>query len=80
MTTTPRPPLYAFGDPLSPEEADAVIKKLVPKKKFRKKRTPAVIIAALHQYVPNLFDHEVNRIRGYAFDSGEAGFSHTFNV
>lgn len=69
---------FTFGDELSAAEARQVIATLLPAPKRNERRPPMPkLIAALHNAAPNRFDHEVNRIRGLAFDSGEHGFSHT---
>lgn len=72
----PRKTPYTFGGELTESESAHVIKTLLPNKRKRRRVPTVRLLAGLHAYVPNALEHEVNRKRGIAFDSGEAGFSH----
>lgn len=70
---------YVYGDVVTPEEARKIRSRLLPEFKSPrlKKLGLAQFIKAIHDVIPQRLDHEVNRLRGLAFDSGECGFSHT---
>lgn len=65
---------YIYGGPIAVDEHRAVRERLAPK--ASKQRAAAEVWATLHNAIPNRLAHEVNRLRGFAFDSGECGFSH----
>lgn len=72
-----RPVAFIFGEPLSPSEFATARNRIVPRWRVRCPRMPAAaMLAAMHHFTPHRLEHEVNRKRGLAFDSGEAGFSH----
>lgn len=48
-----------------------------PQYKQQFARSPERVVAALMTHVPALWEHQVNKLRGWAFDIGEAGFSYT---
>lgn len=66
---------YTFGDPISDAEYQSLLQRFIPK--GGKRRKPAQVIYALNVMNPHRLAHEIDRMRGIAFDSGEAGFSHT---
>ena len=71
---------YVYGDVVMPEEARIIRERLASDLKARKRMQRMGMqqfLKALHEYMPQRLEHEVNRLRGYAFDSGEHGFSHT---
>lgn len=67
-------PRFTTGEQVAKSEMCKVVARLLPEKK-----KPKILktFGALTEFVPARVEHEVNRIRGYAFDSGEAGFSHS---
>ena len=68
---------YVYGDTITKSEFMKVRRRLAPKAGKRLRRaTQDKVVAAMHHLAPNRLEHEVNRLRGIAFDSGEAGFSH----
>lgn len=71
-----RPTPYIYGAALSEDECLAVRTRLATK--ASKQQPAAVVWKVLHDAIPNRLAHEVNRLRGIAFDSGECGFSHSF--
>lgn len=68
---------YRHGDSLTQLEMMHVLGRFLPKgKRVRGPVQAMQLFTALYNALPNLIEHEVNRHRGLAFDSGEAGFSH----
>lgn len=67
---------YIYGGPLSDAESLIVRTRLAPK--ASKLRPAKQVWDTLHLAIPNRLAHEVNRLRGIGFDSGEHGFGHTF--
>lgn len=70
---TDRPAPWTYGDPISPQEYMAIRAKCITRRR-RHMPNPAQFLAAFHAAAPMLLEHEVNRLRGYAFDGGEPGF------
>jgi hypothetical protein len=70
---------YVFGDVVTPAEVKQIRARLLPEYKSArlKKLGATAFVQAIHEVIPQRLEHEVNRLRGLAFDSGEAGFSHT---
>jgi hypothetical protein len=69
----PKPKPFKYGDPLTEQEAVALRKRLIAGR-----RVPLTkFLAALHSYLPQRLEFEVDRLRGLAFDIGEGGFSYT---
>lgn len=71
---------WTYGDPVNPDEYKALCERLALAANVRRRRAipnPARVLAALHALVPMRLEHEMNRLRGLAFDAGEAGFSFT---
>jgi hypothetical protein len=70
---------YALGDAISKEDCDAVFVRMVPDAKKRRKvaRDSTRFIAMMMAHVPARLEHEVNRLRGLAFDGGEEGFEYS---
>lgn len=74
----PSATFYACGDSMTPEEFAQARDRILPDWRRRFKRMPPpAMLAGLMNTVPHRLEHEVNRARGLAFDSGENGFSHT---
>jgi len=68
---------FSIGQVMSPAEAQAVITSFVPVAKRQQfARDPVRLLGALSTHAPQLVEHVVNKLRGWAFDSGEAGFWH----
>lgn len=78
MPVTPATP-YAFGQPLTIQEVTAVLAALIAPKPLPRSsaQQQARMFTAICRSIPMRIEHEVNRLRGIAFDSGEAGFSHS---
>lgn len=69
---------YIHGQPLTSEEFAQARERILPDWRRRFKcMPPAVMLDALHASTPHRLEHEVNRMRGLAFDSGESGFWHS---
>lgn len=65
----PRKPVFNFGEPISQSESLAVKKRLRPEMTPAGRRKPWNVVV---QFLPPMrLEHEVNRLRGYAFDSNE---------
>lgn len=72
---TDRPAPYTYGDPITPQEYLALRNQFTTKARRRRfMPSPSQFLAAFHANAPMLLEHEVNRLRGYAFDGGEPGF------
>lgn len=73
-----RAPAFSFGDDYTAEEFVLVVTRLVPNMPPKMRKQPAIITWQQLANVNKLrVEHEVNRARGWAYDSGEHGFSHS---
>lgn len=71
----PRIPPFVFGSPLTVEEFAQVRARIVPDWQRRcKKVPPGEFLQAVHNAMPHRLAFEVDRLRGLAFEAGEAGF------
>jgi len=67
---------YNIGDEISAAEFCAVRDALLPRHSKVRQFPATTIINRLLARAPLRLDYEVNRVRGFAFESGADGFSH----
>ena len=65
---------YVSGDPITQGEYRAIVKLFFPKQHIRGKMKD--VLKRISDYRPMRLEHEVNRLRGFAFDIGEHGSSY----
>lgn len=69
-----RPPCYVYGSPITAQEVAAIKARFFPGKQII--APAAAMLAGIHARFPMRLEHEVNRLRGWAFDAGDEGFSY----
>lgn len=67
--------IYKYPGEVTPQEFIAVAAVFSHGQRMRS--DAATMLRIFYQYAPARLEHEINRQRGFAFDSGEAGFSHS---
>ncbi len=66
---------YSYPEAVTAQEFVAVASVFLGARRIM--QPPALMMRMWHNALPLRLEFEVNRLRGFAFDSGEAGFSHT---
>lgn len=69
-------PLYIYGSETTADERKVIWQRFFPGKMVPKGLTAATVLHHIHARFPLRLEHEVNRLRRWAFDAGDEGFTY----